>query len=387
MPTIEPQLDTRQRKAKVYPIIIYVYHKRKRKIIPTGYKIEKKYWGNGEVIKHVDAPIINSKIADLVSEVKNYFAECQLKKRAPNLEYLGQGHRSYSLTRFLQEQVKEYSQKDMPVMRQKTNRIAKDIQECFQREVYFDELTPAAIRELDTHLTKKNKGVTRKLKFEVLGDWYDRAVTDGKADGPNPFDDYKINTKPVKRSKLTASEITAIENLVIEPGPVNDARNLFLFAYYCKGQRFQTCVTIQKKAIRNGRIEFKTNKGEKFISVKIHERLQKILDYYKDLPGKFILPYVTALPETKRSMVTMIGNLNAEANVHLKTVAEKAGITINLTYHIARHSFAFHLKKQTKNINVIQEALGHSDQRTTRIYLKELDDEDIDDEVGKLYGK
>lgn len=386
MPTIEPQLDTRQRKAKVYPIIIYVYHKRKRKIIPTGYKIEKKYWCNGEVIKHADAPIINSKIADLVSEVKSYFAECQLKKRAPNLEYLSQKHYSYSLAKFLQEQVREYGEKDMPVMKQKTGRIAKDIQECFNREVFFDELTPAAIRELDNYLSPKNKGVTRKLKFEILGDWFGRAVKDGKASGPNPFDDYKINTKPVKRSKLTVAEITAIENLVIRPGPVNDARNLFLFAYYCKGQRFQTCVTLQKKAVRNSRIEFKTNKGEKYISVKIHERLQRILDYYKDLPGKFVLPYVTVLPETKRGMVTMIGNLNAEANVHLKTVAQLAGITINLTFHIARHTFAFHLKKQTKNINVIQEALGHSDQRTTRIYLKELDDEDIDTEVSKLYG-
>lgn len=386
MPTIKPLLDTRDRKARVYPIVVYVYHRYKKRYLPTDYKIEKKYWGKNEVIKHPDAAIINSKIAGIISEVKTYFAECQLKKREVNLELLGQATYGYSLNKFLALKAAEYGKKDMPVMGQKTRTIEKDITACFKREVFFDDLTPAALRELDTHLTATNKGITRRGKFDKLMGWYEQAMKDGKAPAPNPFVGYRIAGKPVKRQKLTVQEIVAMENLVIDPGPVNDARNLFLFAYYCKGQRFRVCIMLKKKDIRNGRIHFKTDKGEKFISVKIHERLQKILSFYKDLPGDFVLPYVTELPKTKRGIVTLSGNINAEANVHLKTVADLAGITISLTYHIARHTFAFHLKKQTKNINVIQETLGHSDQRTTANYLKELDDEILDDEVGKVYG-
>lgn len=378
-------LDDRERKAKLFPVVVYVYHQYKKRYLATGYKVEKKYWGNGEVTKHKDAAIINSRVAEIISEAKNYFAECQLKKKPVNLELLGQKRFGYSLTKFLAQKAIEYEKKDKPIMRQKTTRIAKDLKACFNREIFFDDLTPAFLREFDTHLSQTNKATTRRNKFEYLGDWYDQAITDGRAVAPNPFDGFKISGKPVKREKLTPAEILAIENLDLQ-GEINDARNLFLFAYYCKGQRFRACITLQKKDVRNDRIYFKTDKGQKFISVKIHERLRKILDYYKDLPGPFVLPFITELPKTKKGLINLSGNVNAAANVNLKTVAKQAGITINLTYHIARHTFAFHFKKKTKNINAIQEALGHSDQRTTMEYLKELDDEFLDDEVSKVYG-
>ena len=55
--------------------------------------------------------------------------------------------------------------------------------------------------------------------------------------------------------------------------------------------------------------------------------------------------------------------------------------------HQARHSFASQLMEHTDSIHVIKEALGHSDYRTTQIYLSSLSDKIIDNEVDKLYGK
>ena len=37
-------------------------------------------------------------------------------------------------------------------------------------------------------------------------------------------------------------------------------------------------------------------------------------------------------------------------------------------------------------LKIIQDALGHSDSRTTEIYLKTLKDERLDGEMEKLYG-
>jgi hypothetical protein len=39
------------------------------------------------------------------------------------------------------------------------------------------------------------------------------------------------------------------------------------------------------------------------------------------------------------------------------------------------------------NLHVIKDALGHSESRTTEIYLKALDDERLDKEMDKLYGE
>jgi integrase/recombinase XerD len=71
----------------------------------------------------------------------------------------------------------------------------------------------------------------------------------------------------------------------------------------------------------------------------------------------------------------------------LKTVAALAGITKDLTFHIARHTFASHLQDVTDNIHVIKDSLGHSKSQTTEIYLKALSDERLDKDMDKLYGE
>jgi site-specific recombinase XerD len=47
-----------------------------------------------------------------------------------------------------------------------------------------------------------------------------------------------------------------------------------------------------------------------------------------------------------------------------------AGITWRLHPHALRHSFAVDLLEHTGNLAMVQDALGHRDPRTTRIYAK-----------------
>jgi integrase len=128
------------------------------------------------------------------------------------------------------------------------------------------------------------------------------------------------------------------------------------------------------------------NKGKKFGSVKIHGRLQAIIDQY---PGdsEFLFPYIKELPAGKKEYIKKLDSLNVVVNRNLKIVADLAGIEKELTFHIARHTFAFHLKKKTDSIHVIKDSLGHSRSNTTEQYLQALDDEYLDKEMDKLYGE
>jgi site-specific recombinase XerD len=57
------------------------------------------------------------------------------------------------------------------------------------------------------------------------------------------------------------------------------------------------------------------------------------------------------------------------------TYAKKAGITKKIGPHTLRHSYATDLLRATKNIRLVQKALGHSDLSTTMIYTHIVDEE------------
>jgi len=59
----------------------------------------------------------------------------------------------------------------------------------------------------------------------------------------------------------------------------------------------------------------------------------------------------------------------------VKRYGEKAAIAKDVHPHMLRHTFATDLYSQTKNIRMVQKALGHSDLATTMIYTHIVDDE------------
>lgn len=61
----------------------------------------------------------------------------------------------------------------------------------------------------------------------------------------------------------------------------------------------------------------------------------------------------------------------------VKHYAVKAGVAEaeRVTPHILRHTFATDLLRKTKNIRLVQKALGHSDVSTTMIYTHVFDEE------------
>jgi len=59
----------------------------------------------------------------------------------------------------------------------------------------------------------------------------------------------------------------------------------------------------------------------------------------------------------------------------VKRYSDKAGIVKSIHPHTLRHTFATDLHRESKNIRVVQKALGHADLSTTMIYTHVFDNE------------
>ena len=78
--------------------------------------------------------------------------------------------------------------------------------------------------------------------------------------------------------------------------------------------------------------------------------------------------------QKKNRIHKILGRVNKE----LKVLALELGIDSDITSYVARHSFATVLKRSGVDIMLISEALGHSDLKTTQIYLDSFENEQMD---------
>ncbi len=78
---------------------------------------------------------------------------------------------------------------------------------------------------------------------------------------------------------------------------------------------------------------------------------------------------------------------NQKMNANLKEIADLCGINKNLTFHLARHTFATTVTLTNGvPIESVSKMLGHSDIRTTQIYAKVVEMK-ISEDMAKLQNK
>ncbi len=138
------------------------------------------------------------------------------------------------------------------------------------------------------------------------------------------------------------------------------------------GLRVSELISLEWKNIdlMAGRINVINGKGNKdrilFISDETLDSLLKWKERQSSIWGKSTYVFSNRL-----------GNRLVSRDVRemIMTYSKKANIVKNVSPHVLRHTFATNLLRKSKNIRLVQKALGHSDLSTTMIYTHIVDDD------------
>lgn len=132
--------------------------------------------------------------------------------------------------------------------------------------------------------------------------------------------------------------------------------------------------------IKNNTLTYHRHKTGSKITLPLTSEAIELVKKYNHYSSKtgYLFPILDKNKyKTKLQQHNRIRKALACINKSLKQIASMIGLDINLTTYVARHSYATILKKSGVNVALISETLGHTDLKTTQIYLDSFDNEQI----------
>ena len=172
----------------------------------------------------------------------------------------------------------------------------------------------------------------------------------------------KIKLPHPKRNKPIPEVLTQKEIKRLINATNNIKHKLIIKLLYGCGLRVSEVVNLKKLdfLFNEDLIHIKMSKGKKDRFVKIPKIIKQELINYSNLNNdKYFFI------STRKGKLT-----TATIQKIIKNSAKKAKIKKNISPHTLRHSFATHLLESGTDLKIIQKLLGHSDIKTTQIYLK-----------------
>ncbi|UII21198.1 site-specific integrase [Fulvivirga ligni] len=366
----------------------------KRAEISTQRSIASQRWdsrsgrvkGNREDAREINAHLdniqlrlnrIHSKLLELNQDVNAGFIKDTFNGKDKNKKTLievfdyhnkqlesqiGKGYALGTYTRF--ETTKKHVLDFLKTEYKKEDVVLQDLDYSFiaRLDNYFK-----VIRNCNHNTAQKYIRNLRKIvNMAVLNDWLPK----------DPFARYKVRFNEVKRDYLNKEELAQLEQKEFEIERLDQVRDVFVFCCYT-GLAYTDVAKLTPRNISKGLdgdlwIFIDRTKTGSPSNVPVLPKAQEIIDKYLDSP--------TTVNQDK--LLPVISN--QKMNAYLKEIATVCGISKNITFHIARHTFATTVTLSNGvSIESVSSMLGHKNMKTTQIYAKVVQ-EKVSNDMKKL---
>ena len=376
-----------------YALVFQIIHRRSKKLIYTPYKIffDEFDTQKGQIIylsddiKNKDEVAsanraikkqrksIESHILELGKRGIEYkVGDISSRYRIANDELSLLGYFDFQISRKLEQQ----NMGSYKTYRSTRASIAKFLGHKHAR---ISDIDFAFVRDYEEFLINNNVSANTICYYiRNFKSIYNQSSVDGYTlPDKHPFK--YVKSKPEKTTKraLDRDSLIRIRDMEFPPKRkiLELARDLFLFSFFSRGMSMIDILHLTNKNIKNGVLSYRRKKTNQYLEMIINNEMKNIIDKYKN-DSDYIFPILKGddVLELRRLSLASLDRTNR----HLKEIGVMLGLSIDLTTYVARHSWATEAKNRGIPTAVISEGLGHTSEKTTRIYLKSFNNSVID---------
>lgn len=241
-------------------------------------------------------------------------------------------------------------------------------------DVTLADITPDVAEAFQSWL--RSRGVclnTVSCYMRSLRTIYNRAVEAGLVTDTRPFRRVFTGKAHTDKRSMDIDDIRRLALLELRRGTLLElTRDLFLFSFYAMGMPFVDLAFLKKSQITSGRIVYYRHKTGQRVSVAIEPCMAEIIARHSCKSGEYVFPILRS--DSADGAVREYATRLTIYNRALKRLAATAGMTQTLTSYVARHTWASVAFMSDVDLKVISKAMGHTNPRTTMVYIRELDD-------------
>lgn len=383
-----------------FPLAIRITKDRVSSYTYIGHRIELKYWDevNRQVKKsHPNSARLNNLLSTKYAEANNKLLDLEVQKNDVSSRAIKSGIASAKHATFF-KQAAIYL--DNLKKHGKFNRYSADNPriERFREflgnsDITFSEINSSLLKRFKAYL-KGTRNITDRTVINhlvVIRTIFNQAMAANIVDHKYyPFGKGKIVIKFPDSLKmgLVADEVKAIENLELAIGTsINHARNVWLFSFYFAGMRVSDILRLKWSDFQDDRMYYSMGKNDKAGSLKVPEKISKILEQYKrnNPVHNLVFPELETLPDMSNpySVQQRINQKVKKINEGLLEVAKLIETDKKLTMHIARHTFG-NISGEKIPIQMLQKLYRHSSITTTIGYQANFIHKDADDSLAAV---
>lgn len=374
---------------------VQLIHKRKMKTIATGIRLEKTEWDalKEHVVTSKASPqrfkellLIQEYLDEVVLNLKEILIRLLTSQTYVTADMIVQNYRELDCTKsfftIMEERIEELRKNGQK--RTATNyagalRMFRRFRKG--RDISPDEINGKLIKELELYLKKKDNSLnTISYYMRILQAAYNYAVEKcWVKKNAYPFKNVFTGEEKTAKRAVDRNVVLKLEDLNLERLPVLElARDIFMFSLYTRGMAFIDIAYLKKENLKGDILEYKRHKTGQLIQMKLPECAVILIQKYAYIMGDadYLFPLLYHPGRKKFSSYDSALRLY---NRRLKKISAIMKLTEPLTSYVSRHTWATLAKYQGIATIIISDAMGHTSEDTTRIYLDRINNTVLDE--------